>query len=359
MKILYLGIFVLLISCSKSIEEKCFLKENDNYFKGYIEKKSFTVKQILDHKPDYLRITDLKKYRSFKQDSLEYKGNRYSEDYWKQMETEYSDFNEKFLGQFYYSFKQTDGNVKYALGANNLGFWLLKIEKDKPSAYFLGLSFSHFYFNKFQQNPIVKDDFLQLEGSLVKIIKVPGLPGHDDYSAIQDGKLFTIDLKTLEQDSDEDGYNDIFEESFGLNPHNKDTDGDGITDFKDHNPLFKSEKSKFTDLYENLMSEHLGIVQEKLKDMSYFISAYKTDCEYFQKVNPEYKVLIFSENKDKQPYYVRSTAIFGTLYSLIQKDKNDPQKFYIYEAIGGSVNGYSAVWRNGKWVFNLISQTVS
>jgi len=360
MKILYFAVLAVFVSCAKSIEEKCFLKEDDPYFKGYVEKKPFTVQQILEHKPDYLTIIPLKKYRSFKQDSLEYKRNRaYTEDYWKQKETEFSDFNEKFLGQFDYSFKQTKGSVKYALGANNLGYWLLKIEKDRPSAYFLGLSFSHFYFNKVQQNHIVKDGFFQIEGSLVQIIKVPGLPGYDDFSAIGDGKLFKISLSDLEKDSDKDDYNDIFEKSFGLNPQSKDTDGDGISDFKDRNPLFKSEKNKFTGLYENLMSQHTGSLQENLKNRDYFISAYETDCDYFQKINPEHKVLIFSENPEKQPYYVRSTAIFGTGYSLLKKDKTNPQKFYINEAGSGSVTGYSAEYKNGKWVFTFISQTVS
>ncbi len=360
MKILYFIVFALFVSCSESIEEKCFLKENDSYFKKYTENKPFTVKQILDNQPDYLVITHPEKYRSFKQDSLEY--NRaaiYTEDYWKQKEAEFSDFNEKFLGQFAYSFKQTEGNTKYALGMNNLGFWLLKIENDRPFAYFLGLSFSHFYFNKVQQRTMVKDGFFQIEGSLVQVIKVPGLPGYDGFSAIEDGKLFKIRVSDLERDSDKDGYNDIFEKSFGLNPHNKDTDGDGSNDFEDHNPLFTSEKNKFTALYEAMMSQHLGYVQDKIKNMPYFISAYETGCDYFQKVNPEQKVLIFSQDKEKQPYYVRSTAIFETMYSLIQKDKNDPQKFYIHEAGGGSVSGYSAEYKNGKWVFNLVSQTVS
>jgi hypothetical protein len=49
--------------------------------------------------------------------------------------------------------------------------------------------------NRIQQIPIIKDGFLQFEGSLVKIIKVAGLPGYDDYSAIEDGKLFKINLK--------------------------------------------------------------------------------------------------------------------------------------------------------------------
>ncbi|MBO6200556.1 MAG: hypothetical protein J6N74_02920, partial [Chryseobacterium sp.] len=117
-------------------------------------------------------------------------------------------------------------------------------------AYFLGLSFSHYYINEIQTEPMIKNGELQLQGSLVKIIKVGGLPGYDDYSAIDDGKLFRIKLSDLEKDSDKDGYNDIFEESFGLDPYSTDTDSDGIDDFNDLNPLFKSEKNKFTSLFQ-------------------------------------------------------------------------------------------------------------
>jgi hypothetical protein len=363
MKILYFLIFALFFSCTKNVEDRCFIKEGEPFFGGYIEQEPLTVSQILDNKPEYLQIIDLKKFRSFKKDSTDYRSNYYNseaaEKHWKDQKTIFADFEEKFFGQFEYSFKQKEGNNQYALGRNGLGFWLLEIKDNHPSAYFLGLSFSHYYFNKIQDHPIIKDGFFQIEGSLVKIIKVPGLPGYDDYSAIEEGKLFKINLKDLLKDSDKDGFNDIFETNFGFNPNNKDTDGDGIDDFKDHNPLFKSEKNKFTGLYEDLLSQHLGLVKDKLDKLPYFIMPYKTDCDYFQKVNPAAKVLIMPENKDKQPYYVRVTDIFNGGYSKIQKDKNDPEKFYIHEWGSGSTSDYSAEYKNGKWIFTMIGGTIS
>lgn len=95
-----------------------------------------------------------------------------------------------------------------------------------------------------------------MEGSLVKFVEAGGLPVYHDYSAIEDGKLFKISLKDLFKDSDKDGYNDIFEKSFGLNKNNKDTDGDGADDFNDLNPMFKSEKNKFVQLYEMLLPQY-------------------------------------------------------------------------------------------------------
>lgn len=360
MKFLYLFVFTIFFSCMKSLEERCFVKDGEPFFEGYVQEDPFTVKQILDKKPDYLEIINLKKFRNFKQDSSDYRSIIYNfeanDKHWKGQKIMFADFDKYFFGQFEYSFKQNDGNVKYALGRNGLGYWLLEIKNNQPSAYFLGLSFSHYYFNKVQDAPIVKNGFFQIEGSLVKIIKVPR---HDDYSAIEEGKLFKINLKDLLKDSDKDGFNDIFEISFGLNPDNKDTDGDGVNDFKDHNPLFKSEKNKFTGLYEDLLSQHLGFVKDKLDKIPYFIVPYETDCDYFQKVNPEAKVLIMPVSKSKQPYYVRVTDIFNGGYSKIQKDKNDPERFYIHEWGDSSTNDYSTEYKNGKWIFKYIGGTNS
>ncbi|SHK36815.1 hypothetical protein SAMN05444267_100397 [Chryseobacterium polytrichastri] len=360
MKFLYFFVFALFFSCTKSLEDRCFIKEGEQFFEGYVQEDPFTVKQILYKKPDYLEIINLRKFRNFKQDSSEYRSNVYNleanEKYWKDQKVIFADFDKYFFGQFEYSFKQNDGNIKYALGRNGLGYWLLEIKNNQPSAYFLGLSFNHYYFNKIQDKPIVKDGFFQIEGSLVELMK---MPRRNDYTALEDGKLFKISLKELIKDSDKDGFNDIFETSFGLNPNNKDTDGDGINDFKDHNPLFKSEKNKFTGLYEDLLSQHLGFVKDKLDKIPYFIVPYETDCDYFQKVNPEAKVLIMSLSKNKQPYYVRVTDIFNGGYSKIQKDKTNLEKFYINEWGSGSTNDYSVEYKNGKWIFNLIGGTVS
>lgn len=363
MKLKYLVLLFLAFSCSKTIEERCFIDENENHFDSYKEPKTYSVKDILENKPDYLQVISLKNFRSFKRDSLEAENLNNtlekSEKYWKEQKALFADFEEKFFGQFLYSFKHTENNVKYALGRNGLGYWLLEIKNDKHSAYFLGLSFSHYQFNKLQQNPIVKDGSFQLEGSFVKIIKVPGLPGYDDYSAIEDGKLFKIKLEDLKQDSDDDGYTDIFENCFGLNPNDKDTDGDGINDFEDRNPLFKSEKNKFTALYESLVNQPLGGIRENLNKVDYFIMPFQSDCDYFQRINLEAKVLIFPEDKEQQPYYVRVTDVFNGGYSKIKKDKNNPNVFYIFESGGGGTTDYRVEFKNGKWIIENVGGTIS
>jgi len=354
MKILYFAILAFLLSCSKNtIEDNCFIKKEEKLV--YVEKVPYTVKEILNEKPDYLQIIDLKNYRSFKKDSIEFR-NGFSEEKSKTEREKYKLFNEKFSDYFSYSGKYQVGNILYALGRNELGFWLVKIENDKPSAYFLGLSFSHYYINDIQERPIIKDRFLQFEGSLVKIIKVPGLPGYDDYSAMEDGKLFKMKLEDLMKDSDQDGYNDIFEQTFALNPDNKDTDGDGINDFEDMNPLYKSEKNKFSELYTLLLPSYAGDLD--FKKSHYTFEVFQSDCDYFHQINPEIRVLFIPSNDKKKTYYTRITDVRRNGISKMKRDQNNPNRFYISKSGSSYENDYAAEYKDGKWILEIIGGIV-
>ena len=358
MKIFYFAALALLFSCSKSVEENCFVDSKDELYGPYKEQKPYTVQQILNEKPAYLGIVNLTKYRDFKKDSTA--AHTYDQEYeenFKRKETDFKIFDEKFSKQFWYTAQQQVGSVLYALATNNLGYWLLKIENNKPSAYFLGLSFSHYYFNKIQEKPIIQGEYFQIEGSLVKIIKVPGLPGYDDYSAQEDGKLFKIKLKDLMKDTDKDGYNDIFEKNLGLNPDNQDTDSDGINDFEDMNPMYKSGKNKFTQLYELLLLNN-GYGESDQKKRNYSFLVYESSCDYFHQVNPEFRVLFIPENKRKQTAYTRITDITDGDISKIQKNAKNPEIFYIYESGNSSSNDYSAEYKNGKWEIQWVGGIV-
>ncbi|WES99244.1 hypothetical protein P2W68_06405 [Chryseobacterium arthrosphaerae] len=359
MRILYFVLPVFFFSCSLSTEQKCFMKKGDQIFKGYEEQKPYSVKQILNEKPDYLEIVSLKQYRAFKKDSMQTGIHSYSsesESIWARQDREFKVLKDAFSDQFMFCSQQQVGNILYGLGKNRLGFWLLRIENNKSAAYFLGLSFSHYYMNSIQQGPIIKDGFLQFEGSLVKIIKVAGLPGYDDYSAMEDGKLFKINLKDLMKDSDNDGYNDIFEKSFGLNPNHKDTDGDGMNDFEDLNPMFASQKNKFSQLYELLLPNY-GTAN--FKKLNYTFEIYETDCDYFHQISPELRVLFIPESKSRQTYYTRMTDVTDGTVSKIQTKDKDPDVFYIYTAGSGSTTDYSAEYKKGKWNLQVIGSTVS
>lgn len=356
MKYIGLFLFTLLVSCTKNIEDRCFINAKDNTKYEYKEDNPYTVAQILKHKPEYLEIVNLAQYRNFKKDSIESDRFWDNEEIWKAHKEEFKIFQEKFHDEFGFSSRQEVGNITYALGHNNLGYWLLKIQDNKPSAYFLGISFTHYYINKIQEKPIIKDGFLQLEGSLVKIIKVAGLPGYDDYSAMEDGKLFKINLKDLFKDSDNDGYNDIFEKSFGLNENNKDTDGDGVDDFNDLNPMFRSENNKFTQLYEMLLPQYSGI--ENFKSLHYSFEVFTSDCDYFHQINPSLRVLFLPENEEKQTYYTRVTDVVDHGVSKLKRDPKIPDYYYIDTWGSSYSNDYSVEFKDGKWILKMIGSTV-
>ncbi|PWW19418.1 hypothetical protein DEU40_11985 [Chryseobacterium sp. AG844] len=62
MKIFCFASLILFFSCTKPAEENCFVNRRDQVFESYKEQKPFTTEQILNEKPDYLDIINLKKY---------------------------------------------------------------------------------------------------------------------------------------------------------------------------------------------------------------------------------------------------------------------------------------------------------
>jgi len=62
----FLLIILFCFSCSKSLEEKCFIQENENYFNDFEIEEPWSIDKIIKNKPDYLQIINLKKFRSFK-----------------------------------------------------------------------------------------------------------------------------------------------------------------------------------------------------------------------------------------------------------------------------------------------------
>ena len=358
---LFFVLCIFLFSCKNSLEDNCFTTKERHY--DYKEEVPFTVEEILKNKPKNISVSQLKDFRSFKTDSTEanYYDFKNEKEELKKYEAHkklYAKFDSAFNAQFAYFAKQSVGKAEYAFAQNNLGFWLTKIDGTTAKAYFLGLSFSHYYFNKIQTQPIIKNGELQLQGSFVKIVKVAGLPGYDDYSAIEDGKLFRIKLSDLEKDSDHDGYNDIFEESFGLNPENGDTDSDGINDFNDFNPLHKSGKNKFTMLFEELVPKYAAVEGQDFKKMNYFFDVYSNDCEYFQMINPELRTFFVAENKNRLPYYLRVTDVIDGGLSKLKKDPKNPEKFYIMKWGSSSTYDMAVEFKNGKWQIEIISGTV-
>ena len=78
--------------------------------------------------------------------------------------------------------------------------------------------------------------------------------GMEYFNLAEDGLLLTLDLATLQKDTDGDGLTDITESLFLTNPNEKDTDGDGITDDLDLNPRFALPRTDKTIVFETVLN---------------------------------------------------------------------------------------------------------
>ena len=56
MKKIYLLIIPLIISCSKSTEDRCFMSGKENSFETYVEEKPYTIQQILNENQTILKL---------------------------------------------------------------------------------------------------------------------------------------------------------------------------------------------------------------------------------------------------------------------------------------------------------------
>ncbi|WP_435524907.1 hypothetical protein [Chryseobacterium indoltheticum] len=231
--------------------------------------------------------------------------------------------------------------VLYSLAKNDAGYWLLKIQDNIPDAYFLGLSFNQYYINIIQEKPIIKDGFLQMEGSFAEKIK------KNYSSAIEDGKLFKIKLEDLTKDTDKDGYNDIFERSFGLDPDNKDSDGDGINDLDDMNPMYRSEKNKFSELYQSTLPAPFS--ERNYKKLYYTFNFYNSDCNYFHQVDPYIRTIFVSEDQKKKTDYLSVTDVIKNKIIKITKSDKNLNLFYVYEETKSGTLRYCKEFKDGKW----------
>lgn len=137
------------------------------------------------------------------------------------------------------------------------GYWLsLSYDNGKSwKDYYTGLTENCYYF--FKRNSKISlwrdSSTLQIESTIVRQISEVMHPLPAEFETIQDGLAVQLNIPKITLDSDNDGLTDIAEDKLMLNPKNSDTDGDGISDFIDKNPRFKSVKSEKSIIYETLV----------------------------------------------------------------------------------------------------------
>ncbi|KAA0128235.1 hypothetical protein FY557_09465 [Chryseobacterium sp. SN22] len=354
MKLNYLLPFIFtLTSCiTDRKEDACF--ENDKKEKtAYHEFRIDTPQEILRANPSHVKFTvdnqQLKTYKEETEDGRKLYSEAEDKKRLKAYKDTYVELIKNFGDQFYYINTEKTHGVVYGIGENIFGYWFLEVKNNIPDAYYLGLSrFTHL--SKEQPEHFISGNKLTAYGSFIRIRESWGYPFGPQEEAVKDRLMFEIDLKAVRKDSDKDRFNDLFEKLVLLNPNSADTDQDDIPDFTDRNPLYRSEKSKFTDLYTMIIDREYG--QNDFAKANYFFAGYFSDCEYFHHMNPiQIKVLIYPENKSSELQSDYRLGMFPEHIGKIRKDK-DKNRFYIDYGSGSGGGFIEALFKNGQWTLS-------
>lgn len=324
----------------------------------------FPKDSILNLKYDkFIEFTTTKKSKSF--------DDSYSGEYNQQFLTDFPvEFRELYDKGFNYLKFDKVGDTTYGLALNSLGFWLVANENNQTIPYFLGIAKDRFIHVKISENyPLIKKNQLQLECSIIRQINPESFPqiipeDFAKYEALQDNLLIKINLKTLKNDSDNDGYNDIFENYVGLNPFSKDSDNDDVSDFEDNNPLYKSIDNEYTIPFNKLMNggflhkfnrQDVNSVSIKEKEQSnhpYNFEIFLIKDDALKNINPtSKKVLIFKpENLHKLNFNVSD-------YSYKNIKKLGENEFEIISSFDLGSTRTKMVKEDDMWVGYLVGGT--
>jgi len=356
MKVYFLLLPLFILSCAKNAEsgvstkqtteEQCFiLNEGINYEDAKKSTAPLTQKEILEDLPAHIQIKDLAGFEKFNYDlktteTLQAKEKKYFES---------PEYQKKFaewisvLPEFNYLSIQD----QYALAKNKYGLWIVEKTNTDFKPYFLGLT-QNVYLTDFygKDQKFISNNQFVMNGTLVDIQRLSRVPMLPKYEVIKDGVQFVLHLDDIKKDSDKDGFNDLFENFIGLNPNSVDTDGDGLADFVDSNPKYKSGTDKFTAMYETL-------VDHPKTAGKYSFVEILTNCDYFQAINPKnIKVLIYS-TFEKAP--IKDDVLdqfFPGKYSKMKTYKNYNDVYFTDFSDRTGDGTISAEFVNGKWKFD-------
>lgn len=352
MKFFYSLLILLAISCEKktetfnkkTVEENCFQMVKVGRETPKKPYKEPTKEQILQNLPKHIQFEIIEDKNNFEENLKYYnkeiekeKQSFISEDY----QLKYKNFI-TYLPEFQYIAKQN----QFALAKNKYGLWLIeKNEKQKAKPYFLGLTQNIFisYNYNAPNHTFMGDESLYFWGTIIKVTRLSKYPILPKYEVIKDDVEFKINISDIKKDSDNDGYNDLFENFIGLNPNKKDSDDDGISDFEDTNPRYKSANSKFTQMY-------LEIADEPATKTQYSFTEVLTDCDYFNQLNPKNQKFLFYNIEENIP--LKEDILdnfFPVKYSRIQENRYFKNTYNLDYADAKGSGTISAEFINGKW----------
>ena len=170
-------------------------------------------------------------------------------------------------GRFYGEDTVTSGysgtkSVDVTRHGRDRSYWL-RISNDEGRTFdgphFLGLVESGPYIVVSSSEIRLSETEVQIE--VARSLDPGARPGLTPPSPLYDSRLFlTFSRATIRKDSDRDGLTDVYEEWLTLDPESADTDGDGLGDARDPQPIAPlGEASAMGEpLFEALVQEFLG-----------------------------------------------------------------------------------------------------
>jgi hypothetical protein len=208
--------------------------------------------------------------------------------------------------------------------------YYLRISYDEGKSwknYYTGLEKSaNYLFKTNSKYPLWKNkNSIQIEADIVRMIKEPLFPSSPlpTYETIKNNALITLNLKEIIKDSDDDGINDLEEKFvYFTNPLSADTDKDGIMDFDDENPRYKSLNNDFTKLVEILrFGDYPLLTNNSTVRMDEFITDLKT-------VHDDIQTQI---EKQKSEFKPREKSLLDLLeFKVIVTNDENIRRMYTY-----------------------------
>lgn len=223
--------------------------------------------------------------------------------------------------------------------------------------------------------PLIKsENEFQIETCLLRQITPFTHPGPTpDYELVKDGLLLTLELKTLRQDSDNDGLTDIVETKFHTNLRSKDTDRDGIADNLDLNPRFSGTRSDKTVIFESALNgetyffDTTGIkVPFFDKTQNSFVTDSSetfmivTDLPEIQSVQPKSTRVIVVSEKDYKKFKRRYKTMLNQLYfSPLFKVDGEVDTYIFTRNLNTWGEEYLVKKTEDGWLIKIISSWIS
>jgi len=255
------------------------------------------------------------------------------------------------------------------------GYWIAIKENHIWNKYYTGLSANtpiHIKTNS--KLCLIKDkNTIQIESALIRLIEPAMLPvGPPQYELIKDGLVLNIDLNKIKLDSDGDGLTDIEEDKMMLNPNNNDTDSDGIDDFHDLNPRFKSVQNEKALIFESIINEYqfhffnndsiipkdfeVPLILADENTNTYLIITNNPDIQGIRSIKNRYIIMTKNEYKiHKEKYWNTFQEVDISPLFKVDDLKN---AYKIHESSGSGSSTYLIIIRDKDFIIKTISMSI-